>query len=114
ILALGTHGQCVIVGRGAAHILPARSTLRVRLIGLHKDRMAAMARRLNISPEAAARKVEETDRQRAQFVRDHFHFDPTEPHHYDLPLNTSRWSVPQCAALIVQALHKMEAQPDRS
>ena len=30
ILSLGSHGACVIVGRGAAHILPAATTLRVR------------------------------------------------------------------------------------
>jgi cytidylate kinase len=109
ILSLGAHGQCVIVGRGAAHILPAKSTLRVRLVGLPKDRIAAMARRLNLSPEEAARKVEETDRERVRFIRDHFQFDPSDPHLYDLILNTSRWSVPQCADLIIRALHQMES-----
>ena len=32
ILALGTHGECVIVGRGSAMILPEETTLRVRLM----------------------------------------------------------------------------------
>lgn len=31
--ALGVHGECVIVGRAAAFILPAATTLRVRLVG---------------------------------------------------------------------------------
>ena len=32
ILALGVHGECVIVGRGGAFILPEATTMRVRLI----------------------------------------------------------------------------------
>jgi cytidylate kinase len=79
----------------------------VRLIGLPKDRIAAVARRLNLAPEAAARKVEEIDRERSRFIRDHFQFDATDPHQYDVILNTSRWSVPQCADLVVQALHRL-------
>ena len=38
VLSLGVHGECVIVGRGAAHILPAATTLRVRLIAALDDR----------------------------------------------------------------------------
>ncbi len=44
VLALGTHGECVIVGRGAAFILPAETTLRVRLVGKLRERVAAWAR----------------------------------------------------------------------
>src|SRR5262249_8181983 len=57
ILSLGTHGQCIIVGRGAPHILPPETTLRVRLIGLREDRIAATSQRLGISAEEAARWV---------------------------------------------------------
>src|SRR4029079_5991322 len=42
ILALGAHGECIIVGRGSPFILPAASTLRVRLIGPLADRVGAM------------------------------------------------------------------------
>src|SRR5262249_49766065 len=37
VLALGVHGECVIVGRGAPFILPAETTLRIRLIGPVKE-----------------------------------------------------------------------------
>ena len=33
ILSLSVHGSCVIVGRGATHILPPATTLRVALVG---------------------------------------------------------------------------------
>src|ERR1043165_5762457 len=32
VLALGIHGECVIVGRGAPYILPPAATLRARLV----------------------------------------------------------------------------------
>jgi cytidylate kinase len=108
ILSLGTHGQCIIVGRGAPQILPPETTLRVRLVGLREDRIAATGRRLGISAAEAAQWVEETDRQRTAFIREHFMHDPTDPRRYDLVLNTSRWSIAECAELIIDALHRMQ------
>lgn len=110
VVALGLQGHCVIVGRGAAHILPSFSTLRVRLVGLLEDRVTNAARQQNLSREEAARWVEETDRERSEFVKAHFFMDPADPRHYDLVLNTSRWSVAECADFIVRALHQLESR----
>jgi len=44
-----------------------------------------------------------------QFVKDHFYKDATDPHRYDLILNTSRWSEAECAEFIVQAVHRIES-----
>ena len=96
LLSLGAHGCCVIVGRGAAHLLPAAATLRVRLIAPADDRVALVMRQRGLSKQDAARWVESTDRERNAFIKDHFLKDPTNPHHYDLLLNVSRWSVMEC------------------
>jgi cytidylate kinase len=108
VLSLGAHGQCVIVGRGAAFILPAETTLRVRLVGNLKDRVAVLSRQLGVSEAEAARKAEAIDRERTRFVKDHFQKDPADPLLYDLILNTSRWSAAQCAEFIVQAARQMD------
>jgi hypothetical protein len=108
VLSLGTHGKCVIVGRGAAHILPLASTLRVRLVGDLEERVLATSRRLGLSHQEAARLVELTDRERDRFIRDHFQKDPADPHNYDLVLNTSRLSYPACAGLVIDALRHMQ------
>jgi cytidylate kinase len=108
LLSLGAHGACVIVGRGAAQILPVETTLRVRLVGLLEDRIAATGRRLGISRNEAARHVEETDRQRVAFIKAHFLNDPTDPRQYDLLLNTSRWSIAHCAELIIEAFQRFQ------
>lgn len=105
IHSLGEQGRCVIVGRGAAYILPSQSTLRVRLVGEPEDRIAAFSRRLQLDRSTAARKVEEINRERQRFIREHFHVDPTKARNYDLVLNTSQWSPADCADFIVQALH---------
>ena len=57
--------------------------------------------------------MEKTDRERAAFIKEHFHRDPTDPHHYDLFLNVSRWSVMECADLVLDALGRLTSHPVR-
>jgi cytidylate kinase len=108
VLALGVHGRCVIVGRGANFILPAETTLRVRLVAPVADRVAMLSHKLDISEKEAARKVRTIDRQRNDFIRDHFQKDPTDPHNFDLILNASRMSIADLATLIIESLNRFK------
>jgi len=108
VLALGSHGECVIVGRGSAFILPAETTLRARLIAPRKDRVAAIRQRLGVSQKKAARQLRLLDRERNIFVQDHFFKDPADPQYYDLILNVARYGVAGCAELIVDALKLLQ------
>jgi cytidylate kinase len=110
LLSLAAHGECVLVGRGAAQVLPAATTLRVRLVGPVEDRVQAIRQRFGISPEEAARWVERTDGERGRFVQEHFHKDPADPRLYDLVLNASRLTVNECADLIIETLHRLRAR----
>jgi cytidylate kinase len=105
IRSLGEQGRCLIVGRGAEFLLPPHSTLRVRLVGNHEDRIAALSRTLHVDHWTAARRLDEINRERSRFLREHFHVDPTQPRHYDLVLNTSQWSPSDCADFILRGLH---------
>jgi cytidylate kinase len=109
VLALGAHGECVIVGRGAAFILPPQTTLRVRLVGPVAGRIAAVSRKLGISEHEAPSRIRAIDQERTQFVRNHFHKDPTDPHNYDLILNAVRLTVRHSAELIVETLNHLRA-----
>jgi cytidylate kinase len=109
LFSLASHGDCVIVGRGAAQILPAETTVRVRLVAPVEWRIAAMSEKLGVSKKDAARQMETIDHDRVCFVWDHFKKDPTDPRQYDLVLNSSRFSVNQCGDLIVEALHRLQA-----
>ena len=107
--ALGVHGQCVIVGRGAPFILPKEMCLRVRLRAPLSDRVAVLSKDLNLSRDDVNRRVEAIDRERRNFVRTYFHRDPNDLSHYDLIINTSRFSVRACTRLISEALRDLQA-----
>jgi cytidylate kinase len=103
---LGEQGNCIVVGRGAAQLLPVDSTLRVRLVAPLESRVVAMCRITGtVNHAAALRKIEKLQRDRTRFVTDHFHADPTDPANYDLVLNVSRLSIDDCTQQIVDALH---------
>lgn len=103
VLALAAQGECVLIGRGAGRILPAESTLDVRIIAPLADRIAYMSQRLRLSLEAAAEEVKQRDRQRAEFITTHFHHQPGDIYQYDLILNSSHLGEELCAELIAQA-----------
>ena len=110
VLALGAQGGCVIVGRGAPHLLPPETTLRVRLLADRDDRIGVMSQRLGIPRPEAARYVEKKDRERDLFVKHHFHKDTADPRLYDLVLNSTRFSVGECADLILEALRRFQGR----
>lgn len=108
VLALGVHGECVIVGRGASFILPRETTLRVRLVAPVKARIETLSRKFNLSKKDAALRIRSLDRDRVDFVQDHFHHDPMDPLQYDIVLNVARMSTDTAAGLVVDALHHLQ------
>lgn len=108
VLSLGSQGACVVVGRGAAHLLPMGTTLRVRLIADLDDRIASICRERGMSRSQAITRIAATEQGRIRFVKDHFRKDPSDIHNYDLILNSSRTSIEDCADLVVDSLHRLE------
>jgi len=107
--SLGEVGHCLIVGRGAAQVLPAENTLRVRVIASRPFRVAAIAKEKSLSQEEAERWVDRTDQERTRFVQQVFHKDPTDPTGYDLILNSERLGKEVCMRLIIEAALGLEA-----
>jgi cytidylate kinase len=107
IRALGAHGECVIVGRGAAFILPPETTLRVRLVGPEKQRAAVLGRNLGLGEREAAARLRTMDCERKAFLRKHLAKDPSDPALYDLVLNTERLPVRKMAEMIVEGLRRV-------
>jgi cytidylate kinase len=110
VLTLGARGSCVVVGRGAAQLLPAETTLRVRVVAERPHRVANARHDLGLSEEEADRWVERTDAERLAFVRDNFRKDPTAPEAHDLVLSSSRFTPEECAGLVVEALGRLQAR----
>ena len=97
------------MGRGAAQILLAGTTLRVRLVAPLEERITATSQKRGMTRDEAKRYVEKTDQDRFDFVNAHFHKDLTNPEQYDLVLNSSRFSAEDCAGLIIEALHRLSS-----
>ena len=96
ILALGHHGNVIILGRGAAYILPPDCAVRVRLVAPLELRARRVAERENIPLSKAERRVEQTDAERAAFIREAFGKDVNAAEDYDLVLNTGDLSARSC------------------
>lgn len=108
--ALAARGKCIIVGRGAPHLLPAESTLRVRLVAPRAFRIAAIQKAQGISTTEAERWMDKTDRERIDFIKQWPGKDPTDPALYDLVINVARFTVAQTADLILAALRSREQE----
>jgi Cytidylate kinase-like family len=108
VRGLGAAGRCVIVGRGANFLLPAETTLRVRLVALPEDRAREVARRLGVSIREAGAWVRTIDCERSAFCKLTFKENPAAPHHYDLVVNTSRLWVDEAADVITETLRRFE------
>jgi cytidylate kinase len=104
LFALAADGLCVIVGRGAAQVLPAATTLRVRVVAPLAKRVARMQERFALLPDAAEERVRQIDADRNHLVRQYFHKNPDDPALYDLILNSGQLDTEECAELILTAL----------
>jgi cytidylate kinase len=113
LVSLGQVGHCVIVGRGAGHVLPAPTTLHVRLIAPRDVRVSKTEKRKGLSKPEAERWVDQTDSDRTRFVKYRFDKDPNDPLNYDVILNSGRYSTEECAELIVQAARVKDAQVNK-
>jgi cytidylate kinase len=85
-------------------VLPAESTLNVRVLAPLRDRVAYLAQWLRLTEEEAAERVRLRDQRRREFLAAHFGAQPDDPYQYDLLLNSSLLGEELCAELIVQAV----------
>jgi cytidylate kinase len=106
VLALGHHGDVVIVGHAAEFILPSQFGLSVRMVAPIEARIRRIADKARLSLEAARVQVERTDRERVKSVRRHFGHDVTDPLSHDLIINTGAMNVEAAAEVVITALHR--------
>jgi cytidylate kinase len=102
--AIGRAGESVIVGRGAGFLLPRDEALHVRIIAPIKARAARLAERMGVSVPTARRAARDLDRRYNQFDRTMHRVDPTDPHHYDLVLDSNSLGLTIAAEVIVRAV----------
>ena len=85
---IGAHGNAVIVGRGASHILPPEACLRVVVIAPLEVRVNNVSSFFKVSKEEAKQRILTVESERIAFARKYFNLDPLDPIHYDLVINS--------------------------
>ena len=82
------HGNAVIIGRGAQHLVPADEVLRIRFVAPMPFRIETIVEQENVSPEEAEHMITKREADSRAYIREHFHVDIDDPTYYDLIINT--------------------------
>lgn len=98
------HEPVVVVGRAGNLILPRARGLSVRIVAPRVFRVEQMKRREDLDDDAAAKRVDELDRGRREFVERHFDREINDVDLYDLVVDTATFGLEDAASLIVSAL----------
>ena len=106
IATLGERGMAVLLGRGAASILPSTRALRVLIVAPETLRAERVAQAQGISLADAKTHVARADATRRAALQELFGIATEDLTHYDLVLNTEALSVEAAAALVVDALRR--------
>ena len=102
IAEAAAHGRMVLVGRGAQAVLAQRpDALHVYVVAPKPWRMRLAVERLGVSEADVDRVVDETDRQRDQYVKTYYARQRQDLTIYDLIVNTARLGIDGAAALVV-------------
>jgi cytidylate kinase len=103
LLLAAHHGNVVIVGRGARFLLPRERGLSVRILAPLDFRVEQVLMQRGLNEKEARKFVEESDREREAFIKEHFHRKSADPHLYDLVINVEKLGQEDAADLIAQA-----------
>jgi cytidylate kinase len=106
LLAAAKNSSVVFVGRGAQFLLPREQGFVVRLVASMRFRVENLMRQKGMAAAEAQRFLRETDQDRLEFGKRFFQHDVTDPHLYDLVVNTERLGMEGAAELIVSAMNK--------
>ena len=107
---LANSGNVMLVGRGSQIVLAGRpGALHVRIIAPHAERVRCVQERCRVSAEAAAARIDASDRARASYLRRNYGARWDDPELYDLILNTARLTVESAVDLLYLAAQQVAA-----
>jgi cytidylate kinase len=93
VASIASHGNAVIVGRGANFLIPPENRLSIRMIAPFETRVKNVRNTYGVSPEEAKRRVINRENKRAAFIRQSFNANVANPDNYDLVINTQRLNI---------------------
>jgi cytidylate kinase len=104
-----SHGNVVMVGRGASAILGRRpDVLRVFLYAPRERRIQNIAVHFDVDAKTAEKEVDRIDKGRAAYLKEWYGVIFGDPAYYDLLIDTSALGDEKSAATIVEAVRTRE------
>ena len=103
IYSISTLGGVVVVGRGGNFILGPERGFHVRVVAPREVRVRNLVERERLTERDAARAIEKTDHERAEFVRRVFGRSIDDPLGYDLVINHLSISLDSATSLVAAA-----------
>lgn len=103
---LGERGMAVLIGGGAAALVPTERALRVLVVAPASVRAERLVVSQGVDAKVAPVRLKELDCARADFLRDCFGREIETVSDYDLAINTE-WLLPEAgAALVIDGLRR--------
>lgn len=93
VAAIASHGNAVIVGRGANFLIPPEDRMSIRVIAPFETRVKNVAKTYGVTRDEAKRRVIHRENRRSAFIRQSFNADVADPKNYDLVVNMGRGDI---------------------
>lgn len=101
VAAIASHGNAVIVGRGANYLIPLEERVSIRVIAPFETRVNNVAKTYGVTRNEAKRRVIHRENRRTAFIRQSFNADVAKPDNYDLVINTGRGDIDAAIGAVV-------------
>jgi cytidylate kinase len=97
-------GDVILLGRGANFILGLEESFCVRVVAPKDRRIAQLMKYESIGRQEAEALIEETDSERAAFIKRVFHRDINDPLNYHLTLNLTDMDFETAVGIILETM----------
>jgi cytidylate kinase len=101
VAAIASHGDAIIVGRGANFLIPQEDRLSIRTIASLENRVNNVAKEFGVTREEAKRRVINRENRRSAFIRQSFNADVADPRNYDLVVNTDKLDIDAALGAVI-------------
>ena len=100
----GPQIRTVIRGRGSQFILKDYpGALHILVVAPFKVRLKRVMQNFQLNQENAKREIDHFDKSSREFIKRYFKAEWEDPVHYDIVVNTERFSFPAAASIVVDA-----------
>ncbi len=108
VAEIAEEGEVVMVGRAASAVLARRrDALHIKVVAPRDYRIRVAAERLGVTPEEAAKVVDDSDKMRVRYHRQYYQRDWNDPVHYHMVLNTQALGMDGVVDVIVERARAM-------